>query len=172
MAVGSWSLETILETKASSILQFLHGLRGELHVTWKKGPGRRGCTICCSRRCSRFWCAIRAAMPYKRRAARATRWMRASWPSCCARECCGPVYHGENGLRTLRELGRSYQTLSKDLNPSEKPSNGDKPLGLASPLQSATSQSGRTNHPSENETGPDVSHHTRISPRAGRSLFS
>ena len=27
-----------------------------------------------------------------------------------------PVYHGENGQRTLRELGRSYQTISKDLN--------------------------------------------------------
>jgi hypothetical protein len=26
-----------------------------------------------------------------------------------------PVYHGENGLRTLRELGRSYETISKDL---------------------------------------------------------
>jgi hypothetical protein len=27
-----------------------------------------------------------------------------------------PVYHGEHGLRTLRELARSYQTISKDLN--------------------------------------------------------
>jgi transposase len=27
-----------------------------------------------------------------------------------------PVYHGENGLRTLGELGRSYQTISQDLN--------------------------------------------------------
>jgi len=26
------------------------------------------------------------------------------------------VYHGEHGLRTLRELARSYQTLSQDLN--------------------------------------------------------
>lgn len=25
------------ETKASSILQFMHGLRGELHVTWEEG---------------------------------------------------------------------------------------------------------------------------------------
>src|SRR5207244_1449516 len=25
------------ETKASSILQFIHGLRGELHVTWEEG---------------------------------------------------------------------------------------------------------------------------------------
>ena len=27
-----------------------------------------------------------------------------------------PVYHGEHGLRTLRELARTYQTLSQDLN--------------------------------------------------------
>ncbi len=26
-----------------------------------------------------------------------------------------PVYHGENGLRTLRELAGSYQTIRKDL---------------------------------------------------------
>jgi hypothetical protein len=26
-----------------------------------------------------------------------------------------PVYHGENGLRTLRELARTYETISKDL---------------------------------------------------------
>jgi hypothetical protein len=26
-----------------------------------------------------------------------------------------PVYHGENGLRTLKELSRSYLTIGKDL---------------------------------------------------------
>ena len=30
-------MESIVETKASSILQFFHGLRGELHVTWEEG---------------------------------------------------------------------------------------------------------------------------------------
>jgi hypothetical protein len=34
---GKLVMETIFETKASSILQFIHGLRGELHVTWKEG---------------------------------------------------------------------------------------------------------------------------------------
>src|ERR1035441_7625668 len=34
---GKLVMETILETKASSILEFLHGLRGELHVTWEEG---------------------------------------------------------------------------------------------------------------------------------------
>jgi hypothetical protein len=30
-------MESIVETKASSILQFIHGLQGELHVTWEEG---------------------------------------------------------------------------------------------------------------------------------------
>ena len=34
---GKLVMETILETKASSILQFIHGLRGERHVTWEEG---------------------------------------------------------------------------------------------------------------------------------------
>jgi hypothetical protein len=34
---GKLVMETIVETKASSILEFLHGLRGELHVTWEEG---------------------------------------------------------------------------------------------------------------------------------------
>ncbi len=32
---GKLVIESVIETKASSILQFLHGLRGELHVTWE-----------------------------------------------------------------------------------------------------------------------------------------
>jgi hypothetical protein len=34
---GKLVMETILETKASSILQFIHSLRGELQVTWEEG---------------------------------------------------------------------------------------------------------------------------------------
>ena len=34
---GKLMMESVIETKASSILQFLHGLRGELHVTWEEG---------------------------------------------------------------------------------------------------------------------------------------
>ena len=32
-STGKLVMESIVETKASSILQFIHGLRGELHVT-------------------------------------------------------------------------------------------------------------------------------------------
>jgi hypothetical protein len=34
---GKLVMESIVETKASSILQFIHGLQGELHVTWEEG---------------------------------------------------------------------------------------------------------------------------------------
>ena len=34
---GRLVMESIVETKTSSILQFIHGLRGELHVTWQEG---------------------------------------------------------------------------------------------------------------------------------------
>jgi hypothetical protein len=29
-------MESMVETQASSLLQFIHGLRGELHVTWEE----------------------------------------------------------------------------------------------------------------------------------------
>ena len=34
---GKLVMKSIIETKPSSILQFIHGLRGELHVTWEEG---------------------------------------------------------------------------------------------------------------------------------------
>ncbi len=34
---GKLVMESVIETKASSILEFIHGLRGELHVTWEEG---------------------------------------------------------------------------------------------------------------------------------------
>ena len=36
-ASGKLVMESIIETKASSILQFIQGLRGELHVTLEEG---------------------------------------------------------------------------------------------------------------------------------------
>jgi hypothetical protein len=36
-SAGSLVMECILETKAASILQFIHGLRGTLHVPFEEG---------------------------------------------------------------------------------------------------------------------------------------
>ena len=85
---GKLVMESIIETKASTLVQFLDGLRGELHVTLEEGtwaawlydvlkPHAREIVVCNPRRNALL-----------REGSRATRLTRASWPSCCALECC------------------------------------------------------------------------------------
>jgi transposase len=112
---GKLVMETILETKASTILQFIHGLRGELHVTLEEGtwaawlydllqPHAQQVLVCNPRRNALSKEGNKSDKVDARKLAELLR-------SGMLR----PVYHGENGLRTLRELGRTYQTISKDL---------------------------------------------------------
>jgi len=112
---GKLVMETIVETQASSIVQWIHGLRGELHVTWEEGtwaawlydllqPQVEQVLVCDPRRNALLKEGSKSDKVDARKLAELLRtgMLRA-------------VYHGENGLRTLRELGRSYQTISKDL---------------------------------------------------------
>src|SRR6202162_4362770 len=112
---GKLVMETIVETKASSILEFLHGLRGELHVTWEEGtwaawlydllqPQVQEVVVCNPRRNALLKEGSKSDKVDARKLADLLR-----------TGMLRPVYHGENGLRTLRELARSYQTISKDL---------------------------------------------------------
>ena len=112
---GHVVMESIVETKASSILQFMHGLQGELHVTWEEGtwaawlydllkPQVHEILVCNPRRNA----LLKEGSKNDRVDAR-------KLSELLHAGMLRPVYHGENGLRTLRELGRSYQTISKDL---------------------------------------------------------
>src|SRR5580692_1039979 len=113
---GKLVMESIVETKASSILQFIHGLRGELHVTWEEGtwaawlydllqPQVAQVLVCDPRRNALLKEGNKSDKIDARKLADLLR-----------TGMLRPVYHGEHGLRTLRGLGRSYQTLSQDLN--------------------------------------------------------
>ena len=112
---GKLVMESIVETKASTLLDFLHGLRGELHVTLEEGtwaawlydvlkPHVREIVVCNPRRNALLKEGSKSDKVDARKLAELLRagLLRA-------------VYHGENGLRTLRELARSYLTVSKDL---------------------------------------------------------
>jgi len=113
---GKPVMESIVETKASSLLQFIHGLRGELHVTWEEGtwaawlydllkPQVHKILVCNPRRNALL---KEGSKSDKVDARKLSELLHAGM--------LRPVYHVENGLRTLRELARTYQTLSKDLN--------------------------------------------------------
>ena len=104
---GKLVMESIVETKASSILQFIHGLRGELHVSWEEGtwaawlydllqPQAAQVLVCDPRRNALFKEGNKSDQIDARKLADLLR-----------TGMLRPVYHGEHGLRTLRELGRS-----------------------------------------------------------------
>ncbi len=112
---GKLVIESVIESKASSILQFLHGLRGELHVTGEEGtwaawlydllqPQVQHMVVCNPRRNALLKEGSKSDKVDARKLADLLR-----------TGMLRPVYHGENGVRTLRELGRSYQTIGKDL---------------------------------------------------------
>ena len=112
---GKLVMESIVETKARTLLDFLDGLRGELHVTLEEGtwaawlydvlkPHVREVVVCNPRRNA----LLKEGSKNDRVDARKlSELLRAG--------LLRAVYHGENGLPTLRELARSYQVLSKDL---------------------------------------------------------
>src|SRR5215469_5655153 len=113
---GKLVMEAVVETKASSLLQFIHSLRSELHVTWEEGtwaawlhdllqPQVAQVLVCDPRRNALLNEGSKSDKVDARKLADLLR-----------TGMLRPVYHGEHGLRTLRELGRSYQTISKDLN--------------------------------------------------------
>src|SRR6202035_344148 len=114
--VGKLVMESIVETKAATVLEFLHGLRGELHVTLEEGtwaawlydvlkPHVQNIVVCNPRRNALL---KEGSKDDRVDARKLSELLRAGMLRA--------VYHGENGLRTLRELTRSYQVVSKDLN--------------------------------------------------------
>jgi len=112
---GKLVMESIIETKAITILEFIHGVRGDLHVTFEEGtwaawlydllkPHVTKLVVCDPRKNALMKEGNKSDKIDARKLADLLRggYLRS-------------VYHGENGLRTLKELARSYLTISKDL---------------------------------------------------------
>src|SRR5580700_5266267 len=111
---GKLAMECI-ETKASTILQFFQGLSGSLHVTFEEGtwaawlydllrPHVTELVVCNPRKNALLKQGSKSNRIDARKLAELLR-----------NRSLSAVYHGENGLRLLKELSRSYLTISKDL---------------------------------------------------------
>ena len=114
-ASGKIVMECVIETKANMILQCIDGLRGDLHVTFEEGtsaawlydllkPHVTELIVCDPRKNASM---REDSQNDKIDARRLAELLRIDHLS--------PVYHGEHGLRTLKELVRSYLTVTKDL---------------------------------------------------------
>src|SRR5881227_2282517 len=114
-SAGKVIMESIIETKAVTILQFIQGLRGDLHVTFEEGtwatwlydllkPHVTKVVVCDPRRNALLKDGNKSDRIDARKLAELLRL-----------DNLKPVYHGETGVRMLRELARSYLTIVKDL---------------------------------------------------------
>ncbi len=113
-ADGKLMMESIVETSAATILDFLKGLRGEVEVTFEEGTHAawlydtlkrtKAKVIVCNPRKNRL--LSDGNKSDKVDARKLAQLLRAGLLS--------PVYHGEHGVRDLKELVRSYEYLVED----------------------------------------------------------
>jgi transposase len=114
-SVGKLVMESIIETKARTVLQFFQGLRGDLHVTFEEGtsaawlydllkPHATKVVVCDPRKNALLKSGSKDDRTDARKLATLLRGGLLS-----------TVYHGENGVSALKELARSYLTITKDL---------------------------------------------------------
>jgi transposase len=111
---GKCVMETIIETKTSTIVDFIRGLRGMLYVTLEEGtyaawlhdvlsPHVEKVVVCDPRKNKLLPSGHKSDKVDARKLAE---WLRNGQLS--------PVYQGRQSLRTLKELARSYRCLVED----------------------------------------------------------
>ena len=114
-STGQLVMESVLETKTATILPFMHGLRGSLHVTFEEGtcaawlhdllkPHVAKVLVCDPRKNA----LLKSGSKNDRIDAR-------KLADLLRSGLLSAVYHGENGVRTLKELARSYLAITQDL---------------------------------------------------------
>ncbi len=114
-AGGKLIMECLLETKAATIVEFIEGLHGTLWLTFEEGtsaawlhdllkPHVNRLVVCDPRKNALLKDGNKSDRIDARKVAELLRTNQVK-----------PVYHGEHGVRTLKELGRSYLTITKDV---------------------------------------------------------
>src|SRR5258707_13983130 len=113
-SAGKVVMECVIETKASTLLQFIRGLRGDLHVTFEEGtwagwlydllkPHVTELLVCNPRKNALLKEGSKSDRIDARKLAEL---LRAGLLSA--------VYHGQTGTLTVKELARTYMALTDD----------------------------------------------------------
>src|SRR5499427_7529354 len=114
-SVGKVVMECVIETKASTILQFIDGLRGDVRVTFEEGTWAAWLYDLLKPRVTEVVvCNPRKAALLKD-GSKGDRIDAYKLAELLYMNRIKSVYHGEHGLRTMKELARSYLTISADL---------------------------------------------------------
>jgi len=112
---GKLVIESILETKAATILEFLAGLRGTLFVTFEEGTWAAWLHDLLKPHVSRLVVCNPRKNALLKHGNKSDRIDACKLADLLRLNRLEAVYHGESGVRMLRELARSYLTVVKDL---------------------------------------------------------
>jgi transposase len=112
---GRLVMESILETKAATILEFFAGLRGTLSVTFEEGTWAAWLYDLLKPRVDTLVVCNPRKIALLKEGNKSDRIDAYKLADRLRLNDLKPVYHGETGVRTLRELARSYLTIVKDL---------------------------------------------------------
>ena len=113
-ADGKLVMQSVIATHAATILDFIHGLRGTLHLTFEEGTHSAWLYDLLARRVAR----VVVCNPRQNALLKAGNKSDTSDARKLAEllraGLLAPVYHGEGSTRTLQELVRSYAALTED----------------------------------------------------------
>jgi transposase len=112
-ASGQLIMECVLETKAATLVQFMQGLQGTLPVTFEEGTSAAWLHDLLKPRVSRLVVCEPRKNALLKDGNKSDRIDARKLAELLRTNQLKPVYHGDHGVRTLKELGRSYLTLTK-----------------------------------------------------------
>ena len=114
-AAGKTVMESVIETKANIIADFIDGLRGEVHVTFEEGTWSAWLYDLLKPRVTRLVVCDPRRNALLQEGNQTDRIEARKLAELLQNNQLRPVYHGDHGLRALKELVRSYLTITKDL---------------------------------------------------------
>jgi transposase len=112
---GKLIMECVLETKASTVVEFIRGLQGTLAVTFEEGTSAAWLHDLLKPRVSRLVVCDPRKNALLKDGNKSDRIDARKLAELLRTNQLHSVYHGEHGVRTLKELGRSYLSITQDV---------------------------------------------------------
>jgi transposase len=114
-AHGKLLMECLLETKATTIVEFVQGLHGTLSLTFEEGTSAAWLHDLLKPHVSRLLVCDPRKAGLLKEGNKSDRIDARKLAELLRTNQLTPVYHEDHGVRTLKELGRSYLTIPKDM---------------------------------------------------------
>ena len=113
-ADGKLVMQSVIATHATTILDFLHGLRGSLHLTFEEGTHSAWLYDLLVRRVAKLVVCNPRKNALLKAGSKSDTIDARKLAELLRAGLLSPVYHGQNSTAAVKHLGRSYAALTED----------------------------------------------------------